>query len=112
VVRLLGRTSVDVIKSGGYKLSALEIEAVLAAHPDVAEVAVVGLPHPDLGEEVAAAVVLRPGAEVDRDNLAKFAAERLAYFEVPTAWWFVDDLPKTVTGKIVKAEVRRRWPAA
>jgi long-chain acyl-CoA synthetase len=102
--------SKDVVIRGGENIASVRVEDRLAEHPDVAEVAVVGLPHSDLGEEVAAAVVLRTDAEVNGDELAKFAAERLAYFEVPTAWWFVQDLPKTVTGKIIKAEVRRRWP--
>jgi long-chain acyl-CoA synthetase len=83
----------------------VRVEDRLTEHPAVLEAAVVGLPHPELGEELAAAVVLRAGVTVDDGELARFAAETLAYFEVPTRWWFVDDLPKNATGKILKRQV-------
>jgi long-chain acyl-CoA synthetase len=77
----------------------------------VAEVAVVGLPHPDLGEEVGAAVVARSGAELDVEKLGAFAAETLAHYAVPSRWWVRDEpLPTNATGKIVKRELLAAWP--
>ena len=69
--RLLGRTSVDIIKTGGFKVSALEIEEVLRTHPAVAECAVVGVPDAEWGERVSAAVELRPGASLSLDDLQR-----------------------------------------
>ena len=108
---LVGRSK-DVIIRGGENVAAPHVESCLLTHPAVTEVAVVGLEHPDLGEEVAAAVVLRPGASVDATDLAAFAGEHLAAFAVPTAWWIrKDPLPVTASGKIVKHELRTQWPA-
>ena len=108
---ITGRSK-DVVIRGGENIASVRVEARLAEHPAVAEVAVVGLPHPDLGEELAAAVVLRNGAPaIDEHDLAAFAAASLAYFEVPTRWWFPADLPKNATGKILKRQVAAAWPA-
>jgi long-chain acyl-CoA synthetase len=106
---IVGRSK-DVVIRGGENIASVRVEDRLTEHPAVLEVAVVGLPHPELGEELAAAVVLRHGAAADDGDLARFAAETLAYFEVPTRWWFCDDLPKNATGKILKREVALRWP--
>ncbi len=84
MVRLTGRRS-DLILRGGENVYPVEIEQCLDEHPDVAECAVIGVDHPDLGQEVAAVVVLRPGATVTEDELRSFAAERLSYFKVPRA---------------------------
>ena len=105
VVRLLGRTSVDIIKSGGYKLSALEIEAALADHPAVAEIAIVGAPDPTWGEIVTACVVLRPGVSLALDALMAFARERLAPYKVPRALRVVPELPRNVMGKVQKKQL-------
>ena len=87
------------------------MEAVLLAHPDVADVAVIGLPHPDLGEEVAAAVRLRPHAQIDVEALTAYATRRLASFEVPTAWWLAEaELPMTDAGKADKKRLRTIFP--
>ena len=84
--RILGRASIDIIKSGGYKLSALEIEATLLEHPDVSEVAVIGVPDEEWGEIVAAAVVLaNPVAE---DGLVQWSRERMSGYKVPRKWIF------------------------
>ncbi|MEW6471270.1 MAG: class I adenylate-forming enzyme family protein [Actinomycetota bacterium] len=106
---IVGRSK-DVVIRGGENIATVRVEDRLAEHPAVLEVAVVGLPHPELGEELAAAVVLRDGAVADHDELARFAAEMLAYFEVPTRWWFPAELPKNATGKILKREVAGGWP--
>jgi malonyl-CoA/methylmalonyl-CoA synthetase len=99
--RILGRTSVDILKSGGYKLSALEIEEVLRGHPGVSEVAVVGIPDEAWGERVVAAIVTRaPGC--DGASLRAFAKERLAAYKVPKDFVFLDELPKNALGKVVK----------
>jgi malonyl-CoA/methylmalonyl-CoA synthetase len=101
--RILGRTSVDILKSGGYKLSALEIEEVLRDHPGVSEVAVVGLPDEAWGERVVACVVARAGVPApDAASLRAFARERLAPYKVPKDVLFFSDLPKNALGKVVK----------
>lgn len=100
--KILGRTSVDILKSGGYKLSALEIEEVLRDHPDVSEVAVVGIPDEAWGERVVAAIVGRPNRTCDEATLRAFAKARLAAYKVPKQFVFMEDLPKNALGKVVK----------
>ncbi|HEX9166481.1 MAG TPA: acyl-CoA synthetase [Gemmatimonadales bacterium] len=103
--RILGRKSVDIIKSGGYKISALEIEEVLREHPAIAECAVVGVPDEVYGERVAVAVVPRAGAALALSGLRAWARERLASYKVPTRMLVVTTLPRNAMGKIVKPEV-------
>jgi malonyl-CoA/methylmalonyl-CoA synthetase len=105
--RLLGRSSVDIIKSGGEKLSAIEIEESLRAHPDVADVAVVGLDDPEWGQRVAAAVVLRVAGRGDAATLRAWGKERMAAPKVPSRWLFVDELPRNTLGKVVKPRVQQ-----
>jgi malonyl-CoA/methylmalonyl-CoA synthetase len=105
--RILGRQSVDIIKTGGYKVSALEIEDALLANPDVEECAVVGVPDPEWGERVTAAIVQRPGAGLTVDGLRGWAAERLAPYKVPSRVHFVDELPRNALGKVVKPDLSR-----
>lgn len=101
--KILGRTSVDILKSGGYKLSALEIEEVLREHPAVGEVAVIGLPDEAWGERVVACVVQKAAAPpCDPASLRAFAKERLAAYKVPKDVLFVAELPKNALGKVVK----------
>ena len=95
----------DLIIRGGYNVYPREIEEVLHEHPAVAEVAVIGIPHPDLGEEVGAAVALKPGASATPDELRAFARERVAAYKYPRQVWLVDALPKGPTGKILRREV-------
>ena len=105
--RILGRLSVDIIKTGGYKVSALEIEEVLREHPDVRECAVVGVPDEEWGERVAAAIVPASGAGRRRSRrCATWAAPRLASYKLPTRLRLVDDLPRNAMGKVVKARVK------
>ncbi|HEV8396770.1 MAG TPA: acyl-CoA synthetase [Vicinamibacterales bacterium] len=105
--RLLGRTSVDIIKTGGFKVSALEIEEVLRTHPAVAECAVVGVNDPEWGERVSAAVELKPGASLSLDDLQRWAKTILAPYKVPRALAPVDALPRNAMGKVVKPQVAR-----
>jgi malonyl-CoA/methylmalonyl-CoA synthetase len=103
--RLLGRTSVDIIKTGGFKVSALEIEEVLRTHPAIAECAVVGVSDEDWGECVSVAVELRPGATLTLDDLQQWARPQLAPYKVPRALRQVPALPRNAMGKVVKPEV-------
>ncbi|MGE0445395.1 MAG: acyl-CoA synthetase [Vicinamibacterales bacterium] len=105
--RLLGRTSVDIIKTGGFKVSALEIEAVLRDHPAIAECAVVGVPDEEWGERVAAAVELRPGSALPINELQAWARDRLAPYKLPRALMPVGSLPRNAMGKVVKPDVRQ-----
>jgi long-chain acyl-CoA synthetase len=95
----------DLIIRGGYNVYPREIEEVLHEHPAVAEVAVIGIPHPSLGEEVGAAVALKQGATATPDELRAFARDRVAAYKYPRQVWLVDELPKGPTGKILRREV-------
>jgi long-chain acyl-CoA synthetase len=96
----------DLIIRGGYNVYPREIEEVLYEHPDVAEAAVIGIPHPELGEDVGAAVKLKPGRTATPADLRAFARERVAAYKYPRHIWIVDDLPKGPTGKILRREVQ------
>jgi len=105
--RLLGRTSVDIIKTGGFKVSALEIEEVLRTHGAIAECAVVGVADEEWGERVSAAVELKPGAGLELDDLQAWARVLLAPYKIPRALSVVGTLPRNAMGKVVKPEVAR-----
>jgi fatty-acyl-CoA synthase len=96
----------DVIISGGENISSVEVEGVLLRHPAVQEVAIVGLPHPRWGESPHAFVVLRSGASTTEGELREFARSHLAHFKGPQDVTFVEELPKTATGKIQKYVLR------
>ncbi|MDZ7679032.1 MAG: long-chain-fatty-acid--CoA ligase [Acidimicrobiales bacterium] len=98
----------DIIVSGGENVSSVQVEKAIAAHPDVVEVAVVGVPDQRWGEAVKAWVALRPGSTAEEDELGRWVRERLAGFKVPKHWMFVDELPKGGTGKIQKSHLRER----
>jgi malonyl-CoA/methylmalonyl-CoA synthetase len=110
--KILGRTSVDILKSGGYKLSALEIEEVLREHTSVGEVAVVGVPDETWGERVVACVVPRDGHVFDGQALRDFAKERLASYKVPKEVAVYESLPRNAIGKVVKPELVRTLRSA
>ncbi len=103
--RILGRQSIDIIKTGGYKVSALEIEAVLQMHPSVAECAVVGVEDEEWGERVCAAVELSADADLTLEQLKEWAKEQLAPYKIPRALRIVGTLPRNAMGKITKPEV-------
>jgi long-chain acyl-CoA synthetase len=109
----------DMILRGGYNVYPREVEEVLYEHPAVLEAAVVGVPDERMGEEVGAAIALRPGAGADAEELRDFVEQRIAAYKYPRMIWFVDALPKGPTGKILKREIkvpdglpRRPEPAA
>src|SRR3954454_2657701 len=95
----------EMIIRGGYNVYPREIEEALYEHPAVAEVACIGIPHPDLGEEVGAAVALKPGATAEVGELREFARARVAAYKYPRHVWLVDVLPKGPTGKILRRAV-------
>jgi long-chain acyl-CoA synthetase len=96
----------DMIIRGGYNVYPREIEEVLYEHQAVLEAAVLAVPDPKMGEEVGAAIVLRPGAEATADDLRAFVKERVAAYKYPRHIWFADELPKGPTGKILKREIK------
>ena len=95
----------DLIIRGGYNVYPRELEEVLYEHEAVREAAVLGVPHPDLGEEVGAAVALKQGSSTDPDELRQYMKERVAAYKYPRVIWLVDELPKGPTGKIIKREI-------
>ncbi len=102
IYRILGRTSIDILKTGGHKVSALEIEEALRQHPAVAECAIVGIPDPEWGERVAAAVVLRDGHALDLHSLRTWARELLTAHKLPSRLLVLDALPRNAMGKVMK----------
>jgi acyl-CoA synthetase (AMP-forming)/AMP-acid ligase II len=96
----------DIVKSGGENVSSLRVESVASQHPDVERVAVIGIPHERWGEMVTAVVIPRPGAEPDEQALIAFCRTRLAGYETPKRVIFVDEMPETVGGKILKYRLR------
>ena len=95
----------EMIIRGGYNVYPREIEEALYEHPAVAEAACVGTPHPDLGEEVVAAVALKPGTQADPAELQAWVKERVAAYKYPRHVWLVESLPKGPTGKILRRAV-------
>jgi long-chain acyl-CoA synthetase len=95
----------ELIIRGGFNIYPREIEEVLYEHPAIREVAVVGIPHESLGEEVGAAVALKPGASATTEDVQSFVKERVAAYKYPRQIWFVEQLPKGATGKILKREI-------
>jgi malonyl-CoA/methylmalonyl-CoA synthetase len=102
--RILGRASIDIIKSGGYKLSALEIEATLLDHPQVREVAVIGLLDDEWGELVAAAVVTE--GNIDAATVTDWCRQQMSAYKVPRRWLFADALPRNALGKVTKPALK------
>jgi long-chain acyl-CoA synthetase len=109
-VQIMGRKRERILR-GGYSVFPQEVERVLLAHPAIAEAAVVGVPSPDLNEEVAAFVTLKPGAAAGVDELSNYCQAHLAHFKFPRHVVIVDELPKGATGKVIKAELlqERYW---
>jgi len=95
----------DMIIRGGFNVYPREVEEVLYEHPAVREAAVIGIPDDQYGEEVAAAVVLKEGAEASPEDVSEFVKSRIAAYKYPRRVWFLDELPKGPTGKILKREI-------
>ena len=95
----------DLIIVSGFNVFPAEVESVLSSHPTVAEVAVLGVPHPHQGEAVKAFVVLRPGVSVDEDTLIDHCLDRLARYKSPTKVIFVEQLPRNDAGKLLRREL-------
>jgi malonyl-CoA/methylmalonyl-CoA synthetase len=112
VYRILGRTNIDILKTGGHKVSALEIEEALREHPSVAECAVVGLPDAEWGERIAAAVVLNDGGDLDLPSLRIWARKSLAPHKLPSRLLVVDALPRNAMGKVMKPSIVVLFQAA
>jgi len=102
IYRILGRTNIDILKSGGHKISALEIEEVLRTHPAISECAVVGLPDAEWGERIAAVLVLHAAHSLDLETLRIWARDRLANHKLPSRLLVVEALPRNAMGKVVK----------
>ncbi|HEX7522155.1 MAG TPA: fatty acid--CoA ligase, partial [Acidimicrobiia bacterium] len=100
--------SKDVIKSGGEWISSVELENALMAHPDVLEASVIGVPDPRWDERPLACVVRREGSEVTADELREFLAGKIARWQLPERWTFIDEVPKTSVGKFDKKVLRAR----
>jgi malonyl-CoA/methylmalonyl-CoA synthetase len=110
-VRIVGRRATDLIKTGGYKVGAGEVEAALLEHPAVREAAVIGLPDDDLGERIVAFVVASPGAPApDPEELSDHVARHLAPHKRPRAVHLVEALPRNAMGKVLKKELAARAP--
>jgi fatty-acyl-CoA synthase len=99
----------DIIVSGGENISSLEVEKALVAHPSVYEVAVVPVPDPRWGEIPKALVVLKPGAQATEEELIEFCRSRISHYKAPRSVEFLESLPKTGTGKILKRDLRKKY---
>ena len=97
----------DLIIRGGYNVYPREVEEVLYEHPKIREAAVVGIPHDEWGEEIGAAVVLHEGEELSPEEVSAYVKERIAAYKYPRVVWFIDELPKGPTGKILKREIEK-----
>jgi len=100
----------DLIIRGGYNVYPREVEEVLFEHPKIREAAVVGVPHDEWGEEIGAAVVLHDGEELAPEEVSAYVKERIAAYKYPRVVWFIEDLPKGPTGKILKREIEPPAP--
>ncbi|HAT57684.1 MAG TPA: long-chain fatty acid--CoA ligase [Gammaproteobacteria bacterium] len=104
--RIMGRSSVDIIKSGGYKLSALEIEGTLLTHDDIAEVAVIGIEDETWGESVSAFVVLKPAKTLSYDDLKTWCDGKMSGYKIPKSLHVLDSLPRNAMGKVTKPALK------
>jgi len=104
--RILGRNSVDIIKSGGYKISALEIEEVFRKHPDIKDCGVVGIPNEEWGEVIGASLILENGKE-EVPELRIWLKDKLPNYKIPRKYIVQDDLPRNVMGKVTKKELQK-----
>ncbi len=104
--RILGRDSIDIIKSGGYKISALEIEEILRTHPSIADCSVVGVPSEEWGELVAAALIVKQ-TDFDSQTLHSWLRERMPAYKTPRKYLVVNELPRNAMGKVTKNDLKK-----
>ncbi|MGD8504255.1 MAG: acyl-CoA synthetase [Syntrophobacterales bacterium] len=112
IYRILGRKSTDIIKTGGYKVSALEIEEVLRTHPAIKECAVLGVEDPEWGERICAALILESGEKLSLHALRAWGKTRLAPYKVPSRLVVLEDLPRNPLGKVTKPALRQRFQSS
>lgn len=105
VIKIVGRTSIDVIKSGGYKISALEIERHLLEHTGIRDVAVIGLPDETWGQLVTAVVVMKPGESLTLEDLQEWCKDKLPPYQIPRGLKVLDEMPRNAMGKVNKKEL-------
>ncbi len=105
IYRILGRKSLDIIKTGGYKVSALEVENVIRTHPNVAECVIVGIKDLEWGERVSAALVLKKGTKLSLASLRSWAKERLAVYKIPNKIIIIDEIPRNSLGKVSRMKL-------
>uniref|UniRef100_A0A8C7XCH5 Malonate--CoA ligase ACSF3, mitochondrial n=1 Tax=Oryzias sinensis TaxID=183150 RepID=A0A8C7XCH5_9TELE len=106
---IMGRSSVDIIKSGGYKISALDVERHLLAHPDILDVAVIGAPDAIWGQKVTAVVQLKRGRSLTLSELKSWAREHMAPYTIPTGLLLVEEVPRNQMGKVNKKDLLRQF---
>jgi malonyl-CoA/methylmalonyl-CoA synthetase len=104
--RIMGRSSIDIIKSGGYKLSALEIEGALLTHEGISEVAVIGVEDETWGESVFAFIAVKDGASLDYDDLKNWCNGKMSSYKIPKAIRMIDALPRNAMGKVTKPKLK------
>lgn len=107
--KILGRDSVDIIKSGGYKISALEIEDILREHADISDCAVVGIPNEEWGEIIAACIVPQKNTNLEIAHLQSWLKTQIPAYKVPRHFLIVEDLPRNVLGKVTKNELKDKF---
>lgn len=105
--KILGRDSVDIIKTGGYKISALEIEDVLRQFPNISDCAVIGIPHDEWGQTIAACLIPKANTTINLDEVNEWLKSQLPAYKIPREFLFQDDLPRNVLGKVTKNELKK-----
>ncbi|GBP34154.1 Acyl-CoA synthetase family member 3, mitochondrial [Eumeta japonica] len=105
--KILGRTSVDIIKTGGYKVSALHVESVILENPNIVDAAVVGIENESYGEIVAAVIVLKPNVKMTLKELKNEAGKKLAPYQLPKTMLIVNEMPRNNMGKLNKKEIKK-----
>ena len=103
--RILGRDSIDIIKSGGYKISALEIEEVLRTHPSVSDCSVIGVPNEEWGELVAAVLIVKEA--VDTTVLSAWLRQKMPAYKTPRQYQIIEELPRNAMGKVTKNDLKK-----
>ncbi|XP_026750548.2 malonate--CoA ligase ACSF3, mitochondrial [Galleria mellonella] len=107
--RILGRTSVDIIKTSGYKVSALQVESAILEHPSISDVAVLGIEDEDYGEIVAAVVVLKENTKLTLKELKDETGKKLAPYQLPRTLLIIQQMPRNAMGKLDKKEIRKLY---